>query len=237
MTTMHISPRAQELPFGLDRLFSQLRFRLSLRNISLFGVIIVVALIAFELFNFSTTEFALNDLLGNLTFIGLRWSTILALAFCGMDFAGIAKLLTFDNKKTHSFEIWYLLGAWLLAATMNAMLSWWSVSLALISHEGLGNEVLGRDVLISTVPFFVAALVVLLRILIIGTLTLSGTSIFLNRTDTPEKPAADREIKSNTGFGSNGAQTRDQRKNYPSAPGASRLPTRSPMTARAAHRR
>jgi len=237
MTTMHISPEAQKLPFGLDRVFSRFQVRRILKNISLFGVIIVVALIAFELFNFSTTEFALNDLLGDLTFLGLRWSTILALAFCGMDFAGIAKLLTFDSKVTRSFEIWYLLGAWLLAATMNAMLSWWSVSLALISHEGLGNEVLGRDVLISTVPIFVAALVVLLRILIIGTLTLAGTSIFLSKEDAPDEPVRSRDVKSRGNSGSSIPQPAEARNNYPSAPAASRLPTRSPMTAKSARRR
>jgi hypothetical protein len=234
---MHLSPEAQKLPFGLDRLFSRFQVRRILKNISLFGVIIVVALVAFELFNFSTTEFALNDLLGDLTFLGLRWSTILALAFCGMDFAGIAKLLTFDSKESRSFEIWYLLGAWLLAATMNAMLSWWSVSLALISHEGLGNEVLGRDVLISTVPIFVAALVVLLRILIIGTLTLAGSSIFLSKEDTLEEPVRSREVKSRRTSGSSSPQSAEARKSYPSAPAASRLPTRSPMTAKSARRR
>ena len=40
------------------------------------GVMIVGALLAFEMFNFSTTEFALNDVLGDLTFAGLRWATI-----------------------------------------------------------------------------------------------------------------------------------------------------------------
>ncbi|GAF95342.1 unnamed protein product, partial [marine sediment metagenome] len=40
------------------------------------------ALVAFEIFNYGTTEFALGDLLGDLGFAGIRWSTILALAFC-----------------------------------------------------------------------------------------------------------------------------------------------------------
>ena len=33
-------------------------------------------LLAFEIFNFSTTEFALTDVLGDLKFAGLRWATI-----------------------------------------------------------------------------------------------------------------------------------------------------------------
>ena len=44
------------------------------------GMIILGALVAFEVFNFSTTEFALRDLLGSLNFAGFRWSSILAVA-------------------------------------------------------------------------------------------------------------------------------------------------------------
>src|SRR5271157_5058474 len=66
--------------------------QLSLQRGMAFGGIIIVALLAFELFNYSTTEYALSDLLGNLRFIGLPWATILSIAFCGIDFAGIARL-------------------------------------------------------------------------------------------------------------------------------------------------
>ncbi len=58
------------------------------------GIMIIGALLAFEVFNFSTTEFALNDVLGELKFAGLRWATILSIAFCGIDFAGIARIFT-----------------------------------------------------------------------------------------------------------------------------------------------
>jgi hypothetical protein len=58
------------------------------------GVLLTIALLAFEIFNFSTTEFALGDVLGNLSFAGIRWATLLSIAFCGIDFAGIARLFT-----------------------------------------------------------------------------------------------------------------------------------------------
>jgi hypothetical protein len=145
---------------------------------SVFGLLMIAALIAFETFNFGTTEFALQDLLGELSFAGLHWATILAIAFCGMDFAGIARLFTPGGHNKGSADLWYLLGAWLLAATMNAMLTWWAVSLALLSHEGLGNEILGRETLLSSVPVFVAMLVWLIRVLMIGTFTSMGRRIF-----------------------------------------------------------
>lgn len=149
-----------------------------LSNATLVGIMIVGALVAFELFNFSTTEYALTDLLGQLQFAGIKWATILALAFCGIDFAGIARLFTPDRKSQEPVEVWYLLGAWFLGATMNALLTWWSVSLALINHAGLGNEIIGREALIRGVPVFVAILVWLIRVLMIGTLSLTGSRIF-----------------------------------------------------------
>jgi hypothetical protein len=50
----------------------------SMRRGAIFGFILVGALLAFEAFNYSTTDFALTDVLGaNLRFMGLRWATIL----------------------------------------------------------------------------------------------------------------------------------------------------------------
>ena len=71
-----------------DRNLSRRPGRFSFNRGTSFGMILLAALIAFEIFNFSTTEYSLGDLLGKLTFAGVRWSTILALAFCGIDFAG-----------------------------------------------------------------------------------------------------------------------------------------------------
>ncbi len=73
---------------------------------------------------------------------------------------------------------------------MNAILTWWSVSLALLNHPALGNEVIARESLLSGAPIFVAALVWLLRVLLIGTFTLAGhrrrsqsrTAVQLRRT-------------------------------------------------------
>ncbi len=152
----------------------QLRFRRGL----LFGLLIVGALLAFELFNYSTTDFALADLLGDLKFMGIAWATILAVAFCGIDFAGIARLFTPEQGRDEPTEVWYLFGAWMLAATMNAMLTWWGVSIALLNHQSLGTAVVERETLIKVVPIFVAVMVWLTRVMIIGTLSVAGDRIF-----------------------------------------------------------
>jgi hypothetical protein len=178
---------------GLRQAWDSLVARIPLPKVSVYGLLMIGALFAFESFNYGTTEFALYDLLGDLRFAGIAWSTILALAFCGMDIAGIVRLFTAERSQEESLETWYLLAAWLLAATMNAALTWWAVSLALIGHNGLGNEVLGRETLIGSVPVFVAILVWLLRILIIGSFSMASSRLFVgNSNATPRRQRAAR---------------------------------------------
>ncbi len=139
-----------------------------------FAVIILTALLAFEIFNYSTTDFALTDLLGDLRFAGIRWATILSIAFCGIDFAGIARLFTPEQGVEEPKEVWYLFAAWLLAATMNAILTWWGVSMAVITHSVSSTTVMSASTLTKVVPIFVAIMVWVIRILIIGSLSLAG---------------------------------------------------------------
>jgi hypothetical protein len=60
---------------------------------------------------------------------------------------------------------------------MNAALTWWGVSIAILNHS-IGNEVLSRETLIKVVPVFVAVMVWLIRILIIGTFSVAGDRLF-----------------------------------------------------------
>jgi hypothetical protein len=140
------------------------------------GMILVVALLAFEVFNFDTTRYALRDLLGSVTFLRLEWATILAIAFCSIDFAGLVRMFTADRSREIPKEVWYLMGAWLLGATMNAVMTWWAITLTLLNHN-FGNEVLSREQLLYAVPIFVAVLVWLTRILFIGAFTVAGDRI------------------------------------------------------------
>jgi hypothetical protein len=181
---------------GLSRMLPKVNLRSSL----VFGIIILVALVAFELFNFSTTEFALSDLLGDLVFAGIRWSTILSIAFCGIDFAGIARLFTPQQGNNEPTEVWYLFGAWLLAATMNAILTWWGVSMAVANHSMQSTAVIGTATLTRIVPIFVAIMVWLIRILIIGSLSYTGDKLFwqADRTSASTGQAPIRNLMGNS---------------------------------------
>ncbi len=146
------------------------------------GIMIIAALLAFEIFNFSSTAFALEDVLGDLHFMGVRWATILAIAFCGIDFAGVARLFTPEQGADEPAEVWYLFGAWLLAAVMNAMLTWWGVSIAIANNGHVGNAVVSSTTMTKVVPIFVAVMVWLIRVLIIGTFSVAGERLFSQDT-------------------------------------------------------
>lgn len=158
------------------------------------GLILIVALVAFEIFNFDTTQYALHNLIGDVRFLGMQWAAILAIAFCSIDFAGLVRLFTPERGMDEPKEVWYLMGAWLLGATMNAVMTWWAISLTLLNHN-FGNEVLSREQLLLYVPIFVAVLVWLTRILFIGAFSVAGEHIFEfnDVADTPQKrPAASK---------------------------------------------
>ena len=144
----------------------------------IFGGIILSALLAFEVFNYSSTSFALQDILGDLSFGPVSWATILAVAFCGIDFAGIARIFTPEQGRDEPAEVWYLFAAWLLAAGFNATLTWWGVSVAILKHNAEGGVLLGQQAMTNIVPIFVAGMVLLIRVLLINTFSIAGDRIF-----------------------------------------------------------
>ncbi len=163
---------------GLFSPLAMLRDRLRGRGLW-FGLILLAALVAFELFNFSTTEYALVTLLGQHDALGIAtWARVLAIAFCGIDFAGLSRLFTPETGRKEPKEIWLLTGAWFLGASMNAIMTWWAVGSALSANPRLGNELLSRADILRYGPLFIALLVWLTRILIIGTFAFAGDHIF-----------------------------------------------------------
>jgi hypothetical protein len=154
------------------------------------AAILGVALVAFEIFNFDTTQFALSNLMGEVRFAGVMWATILAIAFCAIDFAGLVRIFTPQRGAEEPKAVWYLTGAWFLGTIANSVLTWWAVSLTLLSHD-FGNEVLSREALLRYVPIFVAMLVWLTRILFIGAFSVAGENAVeqVRNADSDRVPA------------------------------------------------
>jgi len=156
-----------------SRLTNQLFKNVRKHSNSLYVGVIVLALAALEIFNFNTTDFALRDILGNQGDGLLTWSMILSLALCGMDIAGIAKILASPKEEPGNTSSWYLLGAWVLAAAMNAGLTWWGISVAIYNQPAHAVMIIDPMTYVTVVPVLVAVMVWVIRVLIIGTLVTS----------------------------------------------------------------
>ena len=142
------------------------------------GLLLAVALVAFEIFNFSTTRYALASLLGDVSFISLRWATILAIAFVAIDFASLLRFFAVKQEGGNSAEAWYWMGAWLLGATMNAFTAWWATTIMLLAQGGSALD------LLDTLPVVVAFLVWLTRVLFIGAFGVASGYLFGAPTPT-----------------------------------------------------
>jgi hypothetical protein len=158
-------------------------------------LIFILALVAFESFNFSTTDFALSDLLGDLRFIGIRWATLLSIAFCGIDFAGIARLFTPQTERDEARKVWYLFGAWFMAATMNAILTWWGVVIAIQTHAVVSTGMVNATFVTKIVPIFIALMVWVIRILLVGTLSKKSDQLISGENTPPKSSLSRRELR------------------------------------------
>ncbi|MCA9998760.1 MAG: hypothetical protein KDE56_23510 [Anaerolineales bacterium] len=145
------------------------------RKTAVIATIITLAVLGFELFNFDTTRFALATIMRGRTFAGLSWATVLALAFCSLDLAGLVRVFTIEpTAKQTSLELWLMTAAWLLGATLNAAMTWYAMAL-LIAPLGadIGAALFTHAQMLRAAPLLIATLVWLTRILLISSVTLT----------------------------------------------------------------
>lgn len=155
-------------------------FRLPIKfnKISVFFIMLVFAMVGFELFNYGTTRYALEYFMPGHDLLGMTWPQLLALSACLVDFAGIASIITPERGSEEPIYVWGIFAAWCLAATLNAALTWWGTLLAMLARPDLGNEVVSRITLLQAVPLGVALLVLLIRVSLIGTIMTAGGKLF-----------------------------------------------------------
>ena len=156
-------------------------------------LILLAALAAFETLNYSTTVYALQNMLGDYTNLGVHWSTLLAIAFCCVDIAGITQLFIPIRVAVKSIKIRYLFGTWLLAACMDTLLTWCGIATAITVKQAHTGWIVDSDILIKTIPAFIAFMIWLIRVLIVGAFSNSNnpaliqeqirSSVVLSRSD------------------------------------------------------
>lgn len=133
------------------------------------GLVLAVTLFGFELFNYETNRYALMDLLGTIDIWGLQWAVILAIAFGSIDLVGLVRLFMPEQGWDEPKEFWLLVGAWFLGAAMNTWLTWYAISLAMM-RQPVGGTILSREAMLLYTPIMIALLLLLIRILFIGTI-------------------------------------------------------------------
>jgi len=182
---------SQSIKSSFTKSFAQLKSQKGI----LYVFIFILALVAFEAFNFSTTEFALSDVLGDLRFMGVRWATLLSIAFCGIDFAGIARLFAPRTECENQQSTWFMFGAWILAGTMNTILTWWGVVMAMQTHAVLSTGLLNGSLVGKAIPIFIALMVWVIRILLIGTLSKKGDRLLKEAREDGKPGLSRRELR------------------------------------------
>lgn len=136
-------------------------------RIRVIGFILITAWIAFMVFNFDTTRYALSNLIGESEFAGLKWSAILAFMFCLIDPAILMGRLKYSRPNRHQDRVYLIFFVWLLGAIFNATLTWWAVSVAMIPHDLDFHHRITRQQWLTYIPPLVALVVLQTRILFV----------------------------------------------------------------------
>jgi len=150
------------------------RFPIKINKITIFFLMLAIAMVGFELFNYDTTRYALEHFMPGHDIFGMTWPSLLAISACLVDFAGIASIIAPERGPEEPVYVWGVFVAWVLAAILNAALTWWGTLLAMLARPDLGNEVVSRTMLLQAVPLGVALLVLLIRVSLIGTIMAAG---------------------------------------------------------------
>ena len=149
----------------------------ALKRGAIFGTILVMALVAFEVFNFSTTQFALRDMLGDLSFAGLdgrpSWRLPSAAWISPASPASSPPSRAAMNRTRSGISS--VPGCWPQASTP---LSPGGASPSpSLNHQPQARSS-SAGTLTRIVPVFVAGMVWLIRVLIIGTFSIAGERLF-----------------------------------------------------------
>lgn len=164
------------------------------------GGLIIGGMLFFEGSNYISTNVALVDILGGMALFGIRWSTMLSLAFCFVDFAGIARIFTPEQGREEPTWVWYLFAAWFMAAAFDALLTWWSVNVAIYNSQS--RYIATVPALRTIFPIGVALGELAIRISLINVVASTGERIFSmarrqsspRASNTIQRPAATPDL-------------------------------------------
>jgi len=145
----------------------------------IFFLIMAFAVLGFEGFNYSSTQESLKDLLYNTSFAGIPWYTLLAFSFCAIDLGGLARMFTPQQGRDEPAFVWYLFGAWVICAGINAGFTWFGLKVIISASPSLpAASVIDRDFITNILPVAMAIFIWLIRLLLVGTMSTAGDRLF-----------------------------------------------------------
>lgn len=133
-------------------------------------IMIAVALVCFDAFNYSTTQMSFEQILSEMKFFNISWSVWISIAFCLVDLFGMARMFTPVVDDSEPIWVWFLFIAWILSACFNAFMTWWGISSSIIDNVNNIHSPVSAEVLIGIVPVIIAIIVLVIRISIVITL-------------------------------------------------------------------
>jgi len=154
-----------------------------------FGLITVLGLLAFELFNYATTQEALSTILGALSFFGFPVYYLIAIAFAAIDLGGLSSTFTEEDWSNETWWVWVSTVGWEIASVVNAALTYMSVTIAMAVApvSQLATVMPKVQEIYTYIPAALAFVVWLVRIMLIGSIVAS--------TNGGQKPKKQRPIQ------------------------------------------
>lgn len=127
------------------------------------------ALLALELTNAATTWYALDSLIGSVGVYRASFAILLTFGLTTLDAGGVYRLFhpATAGQTNRSFGLWAFMGAWLLCATTNAIATWYTISLAIVSNAA-GTAILSTQQLLTVAPVFLALGLWLMRLMLVA---------------------------------------------------------------------
>ena len=147
------------------------------------GMLLLISLFVFEFVNYTTNVGAVESILGSrsvgLLFYGqVSFAVLVGLAFCLVDFSGIARIFTPQRGKDEPNAVRVLFIVWLLSAVLNAGLTWWVATIWVASSYGGQNPLVNYNTVLVWAPRIIATLFFLVHFGLVYTVALVGDDLF-----------------------------------------------------------
>lgn len=147
------------------------------------GILLLVALAVFEFINYTTTVAAVNSIIGvrevSLILLNtVQFATLIGLATCLLDFAGIARIFTPERGNDEPRAVYVLFFVWLCAAVINAGLTWWVASIWVATGYAGGNPAVSYESVVKWAPIILASLFFLIHFGLVYTIATLGDDLF-----------------------------------------------------------